>query len=82
MATCVHKIPSNSFFQQNFIYKKPWFLTFEDDREKKSKTNEYWQIVKSTHKYLAEQALQQISQFLDRNGKREHYEFLSAGALA
>ncbi|WP_138499676.1 glycosyltransferase family 4 protein [Nostoc sp. PA-18-2419] len=48
----------------------------------KTKTNEYWEIVNSTYDYLAEQALQQIMQFLERSDKREHYEFLSAGALA
>lgn len=48
----------------------------------KTKTNEYWEILNSTYDYLAEQALQQIIQFLDRSDKREHYEFLSAGALA
>jgi glycosyltransferase involved in cell wall biosynthesis len=48
----------------------------------KTQTDEYWEIVNSTYDYLAEQALQQIIQFLDRNDKREHYEFLSAGALA
>ncbi|WP_234711040.1 glycosyltransferase family 4 protein [Nostoc punctiforme] len=47
----------------------------------KTKTDEYWEIVDSTYDYLAEQALQQIMQFLDRSDKREHYEFLSAGAL-
>jgi glycosyltransferase involved in cell wall biosynthesis len=47
----------------------------------KTKTNEYWEIVNSTYEYLAEQALQQILQFLDRADKQEHYEFLSAGAL-
>lgn len=50
--------------------------------EEKTKTNEYWEILNSTYDYLAEQALQQIIQFLDRSDKREHYEFLSAGALA
>ncbi|WP_225892394.1 glycosyltransferase family 4 protein [Nostoc sphaeroides] len=48
----------------------------------KTKTNEYWEILNSTYDDLAEQALQQIIQFLDRSDKREHYEFLSAGALA
>lgn len=48
----------------------------------KTKTDEYWEILNSTYDYLAEQALQQIIQFLDRSDKREHYEFLSAGALA
>ncbi|MFN6536769.1 MAG: glycosyltransferase family 4 protein [Nostoc sp. EkiNYC01] len=48
----------------------------------KTKTNEYWEIVNSTYDYLAEQALQQIMQFLERSDKQEHYEFLSAGALA
>ncbi|MEH2265893.1 glycosyltransferase family 4 protein [Nostoc sp.] len=48
----------------------------------KTKSDEYWEIVNSTYDYLAEQALQQIIQFLDRSDKREHYEFLSAGALA
>lgn len=48
----------------------------------KTKTNEYWEVLNSTYDYLAEQALQQIKQFLDRSDKREHYEFLSAGALA
>jgi glycosyltransferase involved in cell wall biosynthesis len=48
----------------------------------KTKTDEYWEVVNSTYEYLADQALQQISQFLDRNDKKEHYEFLSAGALA
>lgn len=48
----------------------------------KTKTNEYWEVLNSTYDYLAEQALQQIIQFLDRSDKREHYEFLSAGALA
>lgn len=48
----------------------------------KTKTDEYWEIVDSTYDYLAEQALQRIMQFLDRTDKREHYEFLSAGALA
>ncbi|QKQ73589.1 glycosyltransferase family 4 protein [Nostoc sp. TCL240-02] len=48
----------------------------------KTKTDEYWEIVDSTYDYLAEQALQRIMQFLDRSDKREHYEFLSAGALA
>ena len=48
----------------------------------KTKTNEYWEILNSTYDYLVEQALQQIIQFLDRSDKREHYEFLSAGALA
>lgn len=50
--------------------------------EEKTKTNEYWEILNSTYDYLAEQALQQIIQFLDRSDKQEHYEFLSAGALA
>ncbi|MBG1271285.1 glycosyltransferase family 4 protein [Nostoc sp. WHI] len=48
----------------------------------KTKTDEYWEILNSTYDYLAEQALQQIIQFLERTDKREHYEFLSAGALA
>ena len=48
----------------------------------KTQSNEYWEILNSTYDYLAEQALQQIIQFLDRSDKREHYEFLSAGALA
>ncbi|MEH2392294.1 MAG: glycosyltransferase family 4 protein [Nostoc sp.] len=48
----------------------------------KIKTNEYWEILNSTYDYLAEQALQQIIQFFDRSDKPEHYEFLSAGALA
>ncbi|MEH2022715.1 glycosyltransferase family 4 protein [Nostoc sp.] len=48
----------------------------------KTKSNEYWEILNSTYDDLAEQALQQIIQFLDRTDKREHYEFLSAGALA
>ncbi|MEH1851007.1 MAG: glycosyltransferase family 4 protein [Nostoc sp.] len=48
----------------------------------KTKTDEYWEIVNSTYDYLAEQALQQIIEFLDRTDKQEHYEFLSAGALA
>lgn len=48
----------------------------------KTKTDEYWKILNNTYDYLAEQALQQIIQFLDRSDKREHYEFLSAGALA
>ncbi|MFN6560558.1 MAG: glycosyltransferase family 4 protein [Nostoc sp. ChiSLP01] len=48
----------------------------------KTKTNEYWEVLNNTYDYLAEQALQQIIQFIDRSDKREHYEFLSAGALA
>ena len=48
----------------------------------KTKTDEYWDIVNSTYDYLADQALQQIVHFLDRADKREHYESLSAGALA
>ncbi|MBD6619429.1 glycosyltransferase family 4 protein [Komarekiella sp. 'clone 1'] len=48
----------------------------------KTKTDEYWDIVNSTYDYLAEQALQQIIKFLDRTDKPEHYEYLSAGALA
>ncbi|MCC5641767.1 glycosyltransferase family 4 protein [Nostoc sp. CHAB 5824] len=48
----------------------------------KTKTDEYWEILNSTYDYLAEQALQKVIQFLDRSDKREHYEFLSAGALA
>ncbi|WP_341524791.1 glycosyltransferase family 4 protein [Nostoc sp. UHCC 0302] len=48
----------------------------------KTKTDEYWDIVNSTYDYLADQALQQILHFLDRGDKREHYESLSAGALA
>lgn len=48
----------------------------------KTKTEEYWEIVNNTYEYLAEQALQQIREFLDRSDKREHYESLSAGALA
>ncbi|MEH1796424.1 MULTISPECIES: glycosyltransferase family 4 protein [unclassified Nostoc] len=48
----------------------------------KTKSDEYWETLNGTYDYLAEQALQQIIQFLDRSDKREHYEFLSAGALA
>lgn len=48
----------------------------------KTKTNEYWEVLNNTYDSLAEQALQQIKQFIDRSDKREHYEFLSAGALA
>ncbi|MBW4613775.1 MAG: glycosyltransferase family 4 protein [Desmonostoc vinosum HA7617-LM4] len=48
----------------------------------KTKTAEYWEIVNSTYESLAEQALQQIIQFLDRVDKQEHYEYLSAGALS
>ncbi|BAZ33037.1 group 1 glycosyl transferase [Cylindrospermum sp. NIES-4074] len=48
----------------------------------KTKTEEYWEIVNNTYEYLAEQALQQIIEFLDRSDKREYYESLSAGALA
>ncbi|QLE40122.1 glycosyltransferase [Nostoc sp. C052] len=48
----------------------------------KTKSNEYWEILDSTYDYLAEKALEQIIQFLDRTDKQEHYEFLSAGALA
>lgn len=48
----------------------------------KLKTEEYWQILNATYDDLATAALQQIIQFLDRTDKREHYESLSAGALA
>jgi glycosyltransferase involved in cell wall biosynthesis len=48
----------------------------------KTKTEAYWEIVNSTYDDLAERALQQIREFLDRTDKREHYESLSAGALA
>jgi glycosyltransferase involved in cell wall biosynthesis len=48
----------------------------------KTKSDEYWEIVNSAYDYLVEQAFQQITQFLDRSDKQEHYEFLSAGALA
>ncbi len=48
----------------------------------KTKTNEYWEVLNNTYDSLAEQAVEQIKQFLDRSDKREHYEFLSAGALA
>jgi glycosyltransferase involved in cell wall biosynthesis len=48
----------------------------------KTKTAEYWEIVNSVYDDLAAQALQQIREFLDRTDKSEHYESLSAGALA
>ncbi|MEH2371904.1 glycosyltransferase family 4 protein [Nostoc sp.] len=48
----------------------------------KTKTEEYWEIVNHTYDDLAEQALQQVQEFLDRSDKQEHYESLSAGALA
>ncbi|MBD2608839.1 glycosyltransferase family 4 protein [Scytonema hofmannii FACHB-248] len=48
----------------------------------KLKTEEYWNVLNSTYENLADQALQLIIEFLDRPDKREHYEFLSAEALA
>lgn len=47
-----------------------------------TKTEQYWQNVNSAYDYLAEKALEQIREFLDRSDKKEHYELLSAGALA
>lgn len=51
-------------------------------QDKRIKTEEYWQILNDTYNALATQALQQIGEFLDRTDRQEHYEFLSAGALA
>ncbi|TVP57113.1 MAG: glycosyltransferase [Nodularia sp. (in: Bacteria)] len=51
------------------------------DKEK-MKTDEYWDTINNTYDDLADQALQQIIQFIDRPDKLEHYESLSAGALA
>jgi glycosyltransferase involved in cell wall biosynthesis len=48
----------------------------------KTKTEAYWEIVNNAYDDLAARALQQIREFLDRTDKREHYELLSAGALA
>ncbi|MBD2571289.1 glycosyltransferase [Anabaena lutea FACHB-196] len=48
----------------------------------KLKTEEYWEVLNGTYDYLAEAALEQIIKFLDRADKQEHYESLSAGALA
>ena len=48
----------------------------------KLQTEEYWEVLNGTYDYLAEAALEQIIKFLDRSDKREHYEYLSAGALA
>ncbi|MHC5615588.1 MAG: glycosyltransferase family 4 protein [Nostoc sp.] len=47
-----------------------------------TKTEEYWEIVNHAYDDLAEKALQQVQEFLDRSDKEEHYESLSAGALA
>lgn len=48
----------------------------------KRNSEEYWDILNSTYEQIAEQALQVILNFLDRDDKDEHYELLSEGALA
>ncbi len=45
------------------------------------KSDEYWDVLNSTYNDLVEQALQQIMYFFDRTDKKEHYEYLSTGAL-
>ncbi|MEC4816550.1 MAG: glycosyltransferase, partial [Scytonema sp. PMC 1069.18] len=45
-------------------------------------TDKYWDILNNTYEYLANQALQLIMEFFERTDRGEHYESLSAGALA
>ena len=45
-------------------------------------SDEYWDILDSTYEALADQALQLLVEFFDRPDRREHYERLSAGAIA
>jgi glycosyltransferase involved in cell wall biosynthesis len=46
------------------------------------KNIEYWDILNSTYEQLANKALEVIFNFLERQDKSEHYEFLSAEALS
>ena len=48
----------------------------------KNSSEKYWEILNYTYDNLAEQALQIIGNFLERPDKQEHYESLSAEAVA
>jgi len=45
-------------------------------------SKEYWEVLDHTYENISEQALQIVGQFLERSDRCEHYEQLSANAIA